>query len=449
VGLSRLEARRGDPVPIGFAAHRTLVTTLIAILIAVGAVIYCYHYREEAPGVALYLEAARCMLDGLRLQGCNPTFTYPPIFALLMIPLVPLPMVLQNLAWYVLTFGSLVGCFMVSAPLARRLVPSQWSERDLAALYGLGILVSLNFVFAAIASQSYDAVVVLLVVAGLAALADGRPAAGGASLAGAAALKATPILFLPYLVVKRRYLAAAVMVAVFAVASLLPDLIFTIGRKPAESSYFLAWFGQVAGPALTEKLADNPHTFWFGSNPNNLSLRGVVGAFFDDNDPQFKFFFYALAAVYCAVVAFVILRSRGRQALVIDSALLLISMLMLSPMSSPSHYVALIPPMVAVAALWLKGDGATRKAAGVLLVATLVLTNATSRDLVGAAATAWAKQHRLMIVDALLLAAFFAMLAVRPPAGAGTPSAIGRSADASAADPVSGAPATAGPAQPW
>jgi hypothetical protein len=442
----RLEGRAQDLVPIGFAARRTLVTTLIAVLVVVGAVIYCFHYRDDAPGVTLYVEAARCMLDGLPLQSCNPTFTYPPIFALLMIPLVPLPMVLQNLVWYALTLGSLVGCFMLSASLAKRLVAGPWSERDLAALYGLGILLSMNFVFAAVASQSYDAVVVLLVVAGLAALAAERPLAAGANLAGAAALKATPILFLPYLLVKRQYIAAAAMAVVLAAASLLPDLIFTIGRKSGESSYFLAWVAQVAGPALTEKLADNPHTFWFGSNPNNLSLRGIVGAFFDDNDPQFKFFFYALAAAYCAVVALVILRSRGRQALVIDGVLLLISMLMLSPMSSPSHYVAMIPPMVAVAALWLKGDGATRRAAGILLVATLMLTNATSRDLVGTAVTAWAKQHRLTIIDALLLVGFFAVMALRAPAGAGAPSAISRSAELSTADPVSAAPATAGPA---
>jgi hypothetical protein len=417
---------------IDLPANRASIKALIWFVVAAGAVLYCRHYWDEAPGVTLYVEAAQCMLYGLPLQNCNPTFTYPPIFALMMIPLVPLPMVLQNLVWYAVTLGALVLCFTLSARLVRRLVGDQWSERDLAWLYGLGILLSLNFLFAAIANQSYDALVVLLVLGGLAGLAADKPACGGASLACAAALKATPLLFLPYLLVKRHYRAAAVMTGVFAGACILPDLAFTVGRRAGQSSYFMAWLGQVAGPALTEKLSGNPHTFWFASNPNNNSLRGLIGAFVDENGAQFKFVLYSVDAVYAAVVAALMLRTgNGRPALAIDGALLLISMLMLSPMTSPSHYVALILPMFAVAAMWRKGDATMRKVAGFFVFANLVLQNATSRDLVGAAVTLWAKEHKLLVTDALLLLVFFAGVSFRTrPSRAPTdaPSAIGRSA---------------------
>lgn len=393
---------------------------ILWLFVALGGLLYCRHFQNEAPGVSLYVEAARCMLDGLPLQSCNPTYTYPPIFALVTIPLVPLPPVLRNVAWYLLTLGALIGCFALSAQLARRLVPSEWSRRDLAWLYGIGIISSLKFAFAAIGNQSYDAFVVLLVLTGLIGLAEDRsgqsPVRAGVSLGGAAALKATPLLFLPYLVVKRRYRAAAWMALALVIASVLPDLLFTVGRGSG-GGYFLAWLHQIAQPALTEKLAGNPHTFWFASNPSNNSLRGLIGMFVDDDNPAsaFKQVLYPVDLAYAAIVAVLILWTRrGRSAPAIDGALLLISMLLLSPMSSESHYVALVLPIFAVAAAWQKGSPTVRKIAGFCLIANLVLTNATSRDLVGAAVTFWAKEHRLLVSDALLFVAFFAVLVFRP-----------------------------------
>ena len=64
------------------------------------------------------------MLDGMPLQNCDATFTYPPLLALTMTPLVPLQMVLrENLTWYLLTVLSIIGCSTLSARMAQRLAP--------------------------------------------------------------------------------------------------------------------------------------------------------------------------------------------------------------------------------------------------------------------------------------------------------------------------------------
>jgi Glycosyltransferase family 87 len=417
---------------INVMPHRMWLKTSLGLLFALGAVLYCRHYWDDAPGVALYVEAARCMLDRVPPQVCNPFYTYPPIFALVTIPLVPLPLMLQNLAWYLLTIGSLIGCFLLSAQLAQRLTPDAWSKRDLAWLYGVGVFLSLKFVFAATASQSYDALVVLLILIGLANLAEDRPGGPpvwtGVSFACAAALKATPLLFLPYLLFKRHYRTAAVMAVALVIVSLLPDLLFMVGRQSSHGSFFMAWLHQVATPALTENMAGNPNAFWVASNPNNNSLRGLVGMFVADGTPRFKTFLYPVYAAYSAVVALIILRTRNsRAALTIDGALLLVSMLMLSPMSSESHYVALVLPILAVVALWQKGDATIRRISGFFLIANFALTNAAARDLVGVTMTAWAKDHRLLIISVLLFPVFFAIQAFRPQrsiAQAGTPSAV-------------------------
>ncbi len=399
---------------VGSLTRRKLMTTLPWLAIAVGAVLYCRNFWDEAPGLGLYLEAAQCMLRGEPLQSCNPAFTYPPIFAFVMIPLVPLPLVLQNLIWYLVTLGSIVGCVILSARMTQIIVPDDWSERDLAWLYGLGVLLNLKFIFAALSNQSYDASVVLLVLVGIMALATDRPMWAGASLACAAALKATPLLFLPYLVAKQHYRAAAVMALALAAACVLPDRIFAIAGGPAGGSYLLDWLLQVAQPALIEKLDGNPITFWLASNTDNNSVRGLVGMWFDDFNPAFGHVLYAVYAVYCIALALV-LRSTGNgaRAAAIDGSLLLISMLLLSPMTSQSHHIALVLPVFAIVATWVKGGGSPRRTAGLLLIASFILTNASSKDIVGQTVTLWAKEYRLIVFNALLLAAFFPILAFR------------------------------------
>src|SRR5262245_46171805 len=118
------------------------------LLLAIGAVFYCRHYWDDAPGVTLYVEAARCLLQRLPLQSCNPFYTYPPIFAFVTIPLVPLPLWLQNFVWYALTVGGLTGCGVLSARLVQPLAPGVWSMRDLVWLYGISLLLLLKFLFA-------------------------------------------------------------------------------------------------------------------------------------------------------------------------------------------------------------------------------------------------------------------------------------------------------------
>jgi hypothetical protein len=269
---------------------------------------------------------------------------------------------------------------------------------------------------ATFSNQSYDAFVVLMVVGGILALATARPAWAGASLACAAALKATPLLFLPYLVAKRHYRASAVMALVLAIVSVLPDMIFAIGRGPVHGSYLVDWIRQVAQPALTEKLDGNPITYWLASNPDNNSLRGLVGMYFDDYSPEFKYVLYTVYATYCIGVVRVILSTgNGARDIVVDGSLILISMLLLSPMTSQSHHIALVLPVFAAVAVWIKGNRTLRRTVGLLLISSFILTNASSRDIVGRTVTLWAKEYRLIVFNALLLAGFFAIVALCEP----------------------------------
>jgi hypothetical protein len=136
--------------------------------------------------------------------------------------------------------------------------------------------------------------------------------------------------------------------------------------------------------------------------------------FIRDADPSFKTVLYAVYTAYVLIVAFLVSRSGHRgEAAVIDGALLLISMLMLSPMSSESHSVALMLANFVVTAMWLKGDADLRLIARYLLILSFLLINTAARDIEGMVLTTWAEEHRPLVIDALLLLVPFALFVHR------------------------------------
>jgi hypothetical protein len=204
------------------------------------------------------------------------------------------------------------------------------------------------------------------------------------------------------------------MTAAIVALSVLPDLLFA---QPAPAGWFAhlrAWIGAVAEPALVDRSAGVPHVFWYGGNGNNFSLRGIVGFFWWDGDPSFRPTLYSLWTGYVVVVAAIVMRSYRRDwAIVTDGALLLLSMLMLSPMSSESHVVALIPAIPVIAAAWVKDGEGMRRIAGLFLILVFVTTNLTSDDLVGRTVTGFAHHYRIMTLGMLSLLIFFAIYADR------------------------------------
>src|SRR5262249_12194737 len=88
-----------------------------------------------------------------------------------------------------------------------------------------------------------------------------------------------------------------------------------------------------------------PFAFWDGANILNHSLRGAISLNVDEAHHR-GLFEAALASVdgcFMVVVGTLLAISPRRpQSIAIDGSLLLIAMLMLSPMTSRSHYVALL-----------------------------------------------------------------------------------------------------------
>lgn len=218
----------------------------IALIAAAAA----YYPRFVHPGgMLLYRHAAECIWTQQILQVCDRAFTYPPAFAFVMLPFVALPMWLAVLIWYLITLVCTAICLVLCKRLALQLFPGDWQDKDLRWFEVLSFVISLKFILAVYEDQAYDLLVLPLTLFGIWALDVRRNMAAAISLAVAAALKVTPLIFLPYLLFKRRFAAAAVFVVVLLATSFLPDLLFT--PQGGAHGYFVTWVQEVAAPACS------------------------------------------------------------------------------------------------------------------------------------------------------------------------------------------------------
>jgi hypothetical protein len=379
------------------------------LLMIVAAAAYYPRFVKLPAGMETYPQAAACLWHGQVLQVCDPGFTYPPVFALVMLPFVPMPLWLRDLVWYGVTLAATLGVFNLSEQIAVKSLAAPLTRAELFWLRLFALVLSAKLILAVFENQAYDALVLVAVLLGLEALGEERPVAAGAGLALAAALKATPLIFLPYLLWKRYFAAAAAFVLVCALASLLPDLLFAPAGGPG---YFSTWLGDVAGPSLGINPASAPFAFWDGANILNHSLRGALALNVHEAHRRTLFEAALASADVCFMVVvgtLLAISPRRPQSIAIDGSLLLIAMLMLSPMTSRSHYVALVLPyMTLLACNWR--DQRTARLGRTVLLASFALVTLAGNDAVGEAFTIWAYRHSAMVFGTLVLLIYFAVL---------------------------------------
>lgn len=385
------------------------------IALVVASVAYYRRYLSpQDAGMVLYPQAAQCLIDNQIMQVCAGAFTYPPGFAFVMTPFAAMPMGLRLFVWYVITIGATVGVYKLSEKLAARLFVEPFGLVEQGWARILALALSIKFALAVLENQAYDTLSMVFVMLGLMGLAHKREAWtgeiwGGAAIGLAAAIKATPLIFLPYLIVKRRFVAAVLFAAVYLLVSFAPDIVFT--PRGATQGYFSAWLHHIAGASLFNPEAAQ-FNFWSGANSLNHSIRGAVSLQINEVTQAglFKAVWYGVDLAFIAFcAALIMLRKERRDMLAIDASILLIATLMLSPMTSRSHYVVLILPYVTLSMVVLR-DQATKWIGIVVLAASFILLTATSNDVVGKAMSDWAYFHSFLVLGALSLLIYIAVI---------------------------------------
>ncbi len=129
------------------------------LLMIVAAAAYYPRFVKLPAGMETHPQAAACLWHGQVLQVCDPGFTYPPVFALVMLPFVPMPLLLRDLVWYGVTLAATLGVFKLSEHIAVKSLAAPLMRAELFWLLLFALLLSAKLILAVFESQAYDALV--------------------------------------------------------------------------------------------------------------------------------------------------------------------------------------------------------------------------------------------------------------------------------------------------
>jgi glycosyl transferase family 87 len=211
----------------------------------------------------VYYAAGQSLLSG-RADLYSPDFAlgrvmdyrYPPFFLLAFTPLWLLPYKLAAYIWYLLSALEIIGCVVIVV----RVFPSfreSWLSQVLVAL-GVG-----QYFVMAVHYGNAHLLVTLLLFAAFYFVLQQKNLPGAVLLALAITIKLTPILFLPYFVLKRRWSLLAQMFVFLALFNIAPSIYFGFRGN---SELLRSWYEHVV--ANQEFHEDN--------GPINLALKGQL-----------------------------------------------------------------------------------------------------------------------------------------------------------------------------
>jgi hypothetical protein len=257
-------------------------------------------------------------------------------------------------------------------------------------------MLAFGFMLDSASNRQTDMVIVALMVTGGLLLAGDRSVAAGVAFGTAAAFKCTPLLFAPYLLWKRRFIAAAAVPAVAVGLNLLPDVIYPPQGGPPR---LVVWKERFLTPMAGENYDPG---IWASGISYNHSLAGVSlrllvfrpgsGASFSQGIPkpdrptatQLKQLNLVPAVLLCFVALVALWRKPWvippEPILAVELGIVFTMMLMLSPMSSKPHFITLLLPQLALARLaWDKQDRLLK----LLVVFGAVAGLCTGKDIIG------------------------------------------------------------------
>jgi len=425
---------------------RIVAWSAVAAAVLAGAVAFV---RKEPSELPVYVRGAERMLRGAEIYSTADAkpFTYPPFFALPFLPFLGLSGTALRLLWYAVNLAVLA----VVVRLLQRFYRADFAgePRRRLGFWFVVAAVAGRHVLAILENQSHDMVVLAFTVAAALAWARRDDGRAGAFAGLGAACKATPALFaLPFLL-QRSWRALLLMAGVGAAATLLPDVVLprADGRLWVE-----AWARTMLAGVRPGAAADLEGT-WSAGSILNQSLSGTVYRLTTPlpGEPRSPFEVdvalvrldegarrVVVLAAQLAVVALVAWLARpggcrrapaahARDLRLAQAAAVACGMVLLSPMSSKSHFGVLVLPVALAASLL--GRRRLDLVLGGLLLFVFVIGTLTTKGIVGSrtgnvllgyGAVTWAA------VGALLMTARAARLLASPlPAAAlasGSPS---------------------------
>jgi hypothetical protein len=359
-------------------------------------------FREYQNDFNVYYYAGREVLAGRdpyqNSLGPWTPYLYPPVLAVLIVPLALLPVQAAAFIWFIVSATSFVLAARLASMLSVCGVASgsdpnrDQTESDREALVGLiAMIVVGRFALDCFAMGQVNAIVASLAVAHVYLYAKGRLRLSAFALALGAAIKLTPAVLIVYHLAKGRIsfaIKSSLMLVVLLAASFL-----VFGPRAAGA---LRSFG--------EQTIANGQGFDFGYS-GNQSIRALESRLLSQGEESSRRPYDTPSLAISLVLTIVALfAARKRAPEIAAAAPAFCCMVFLSPLAWKSHFIALILPVAYLAARAVKAtSGRSRALAVCMITAAFGLFTLTSPTLIGTRAAEWADNHSLVLAGALLI----------------------------------------------
>ncbi len=379
-------------------------------------------YRVVRPGSS-HFESFRLFSEDLVYRRINiyleysilDTVTkYPPFFALLLAPLVPLPLWLGASIWFWVSFALAIGAAYFSV-----LTVQEGGElaRDRSLLL-IPLILAAGIIGSNLETAHINHVTLFLTCLSLYSFKQGKDVRAGALLGVAAALKITPGLFVLYFLYKRAFrVVVAAGIAVVVCWLVVPPFLFGFENFPP---ILLGWWDIfhrfVTEGIIAEGIVGFRHT--------NQSLAAALHRFLSevpaDGGKGPGYFINVLSLsipwvdrltkllilgifVFLAWICRTPASDRSSLALSFEYSLIFIATLFISPISWIDHYVYLLYPYTA-AVYYVRTRPSVLYERRLMLYATIA-----SFFLVSSSASTLMQAWSLPVVGALVLAIALAL----------------------------------------
>ncbi len=288
--------------------------------------VYRWGGRVVTDGMHLYLDQAE-NISGL-------WFTYPPFAAILFMPIADIPIILARIAW---ELASVFGLgYAVSVTLRLAGYRASWPVTAGA----VAVAMTLEPVYHTLFLGQVNLILLALILADVWRVARGRPAGIGIGIA--AAIKLTPLIFIPLLLLTRRTRDGLTATAAFVACSL-------IGYLVAPSDSGLYWHhelfdsGRVGGTYISNQAI-------YGAMQRIAGGPGSV-----------EIWYYLAAAAALVIIGLAAGMVLGRHGDWLGAATVAgVTGLLVEPVAWTHHWVWIVPALV----ILLRGGKRSKIAAG-------------------------------------------------------------------------------------
>ncbi len=369
------------------ALQRNWVLLLIGFIVCTG---FLVNYLDRVPkrhycDYRVYYKAGQDILKGKNIyiresEGVTP-FKYSPFFAFAFVPLSLLPIKASAAVFFIIDFVLTCLFFKLCFELIQGSgIAVSLSTRDCCLIYGLTVLCSIRYILLVWDSGQVSILMGVLVMAALNFVARDKQLLAGVCLAASILVKYTPALFLPYLLLQRKFKAVGWSLLFIVVFLLLPAILVGIEKN---ALYLSSWVPSIISTSLDKfSYMDSKNQSIF-----SVFVRFLSPTYFNVQVLSLSFdqalFAGRIAALLLYLPVFISGKNQGQ--LAINGAILLICMSLFNPNGWLLNFVSLVLSyMLLIHHLWV--TRAKDKIIVIALVFAFIATNFMSKDFLGKAA---------------------------------------------------------------